>query len=324
MHKTFLPVAVAIVALFGMTGFSPATSESVACPFLASANAPATAIAGLSDCPTGAITISDPNGPGRVSLPPPGISVTYAALVEHGAPEVAEFTVFRSRNGDVAAQSVGVQGTQSYGPESVISEFEAFGKDFSTLATSPKCDSYAYSVNGQRWISTVGWYYKTPSFGGQARVAAAFTAMADGIGACGQNKPNSASHSYLGTTTSSANMSGSICLASDLKNVVDSGAVATTTTLAQACTYRTSVEIVSADIRVNSAKTWYTGLSVTGCTGGSYDLQGVVTHEVGHLYGLNHVAGSTQQVMKPTSATCETSQRTLGNGDLAGMKYLYP
>lgn len=49
-----------------------------------------------------------------------------------------------------------------------------------------------------------------------------------------------------------------------------------------------------------------------------------MTHEGGHLFGLGHVAQATLQVMVPSSWECQTAQPYLGNGDLAGMKYLYP
>ena len=281
-------------------------------------------IAGLTDCAADSVIIADENGPGSVSLPEPGYAVTFSATTEPGAPEIPEFTVYRSASGEVASRSLTPQGEVAHGAASVINEFAAAESVVAPLATSPKCDSYSYSVGGERWLATVGWYYNPPSFGGQARIAAAFSGMADGIGACGANKSNAAAHSYMGTTTTSANMSGGTCLSSDQKVVVDSGAVASSTTLAQACTYRTTGQIIGGDVRISSAKTWYTSLSVTGCSGTKYDLQGVITHEAGHLFGLNHVALATQQVMKPSSTTCETSQRALGNGDLAGMKYLYP
>jgi hypothetical protein len=314
-------IALAAGVALLLTPVSAANAAPGACP---STEIRAVDVGFLTDCATAAVIIADPNGPARIALPAPGTSVTFSATTERGAPEISQFTVYRSATGEVAARSQSSVSSVVFGKTSIVTEFTAAESVVASLATSPKCDSYSYSVNGERWLATVGWYYKTPSFGGQTRVAAAFTAMADGIGACGATKPNGAAHSYKGTTTTSSNMSGGTCLSSDLTNVVDSGAVASSTTLAQACTWRTTGQIISADIRISTAKTWYTSSSVTGCSGSKYDLQGVVTHEVGHLYGLNHVALATQQVMKPSSSTCETSQRTLGNGDLAGMKYLYP
>lgn len=269
----------------------------------------------------------DASGVGAV-LPERGTSVTYSATSAEPGVEVPEFTVAQSEDGEIATLSmthdaVEIQGSPSVAAEFSLAENPVFDPVVTPLATSPKCDSYAYSISNERWLSTAKWWYKTPSFGGQARVAGAFTAMADGIGACGQNKPNSAAHAYQGTTSTSANINDSLCLANDLKNVVDGGPLSSGT-LAGTCTWRTSGQIINADIRIDtSSRSWYTGSSVTGCSG-AYDLQGVMTHEAGHFFGLNHVALATQQVMMPESPTCLTSQRKLGNGDLAGMKARYP
>ncbi|WP_146806634.1 matrixin family metalloprotease [Cellulomonas persica] len=54
------------------------------------------------------------------------------------------------------------------------------------------------------------------------------------------------------------------------------------------------------------------------------DLEGVATHEAGHVFGLNHVDRSSLQVMKPYSGSCESGQRKLGPGDLRGMNALFP
>lgn len=127
------------------------------------------------------------------------------------------------------------------------------------------------------------------------------------------------------STTSSSQVNDSICGPSNLKNVVDGGDLSGTT-LAATCTWRTTGQIVNADIRIDtSSRSWYTGSSTAGCSGSStYDLKGVMTHEAGHFFGLNHVAQSTNQVMVPSSFACQTSHRRLGNGDLAGMKARYP
>ncbi len=278
----------------------------------------------LTNCLEGSVVISDTEGAGSVALPAPGFAVEFSAVTTAGSAEVPDFTVYRSATGEVATRSESSHSEVVHGSPAVIEEFDA-PVELGALATNPKCDSYACSTTGQRWVAPVSWYYKTPAFGGTASVWNGMTAMANGYGGCGANLSNSAAHSYLGTTTTSANMSGGTCLAGDYKNVVDSASVlASANTLAQACVYKTASEIVHADMRINTSFTWYLGSSTTGCSGNVYDLQGVMTHESGHLFGLGHVGMETVQVMKPASYTCETGQRLLGNGDLAGMKYLYP
>jgi hypothetical protein len=60
------------------------------------------------------------------------------------------------------------------------------------------------------------------------------------------------------------------------------------------------------------------------------DLQNVVTHEVGHVYGLNEAdaADETELTMYPrgpnTSGVAWRDQNTLGLGDMLGVRQLYP
>ncbi len=83
--------------------------------------------------------------------------------------------------------------------------------------------------------------------------------------------------------------------------------------------------IVEADIALNVGLQWTT-------TGGAnkYDIQGVVTHEVGHLLGLAHsevltatmIAGPT--FYETHTVGDEASLRTLDPDDIAGISVLYP
>lgn len=319
MPGWMVPGVVASLVVAGLAG-APAYAGS--CVTLSIDRTSIAEIAGKRVCGNPEVLIFDTEGPGSVVLPALDSSVTYSALST--AAEVPEFTVYRSSNGEIAGLSHTSTAETISGSESFIESVDR-PDGLSPAATNPKCDNFSYALTGSKWASTVRWYYKTPSFGGQARVAGAFTAMANGIGACGQSKPNSAAHTYVGTTTSSANLTQTSCGISDLKSVIDSGGL-TGTTLAVTCTWKSAGEITAGHIRVDSSsRSWYTAASATDCSGSNtYDLQGVATHEIGHLYGLGHVAQGTGQVMEPTSDACETGQRTLGNGDLAGMKAIYP
>ncbi|HSP76996.1 MAG TPA: myxosortase-dependent metalloprotease, MXAN_2677/MXAN_2678 family [Myxococcaceae bacterium] len=91
--------------------------------------------------------------------------------------------------------------------------------------------------------------------------------------------------------------------------------------------------ILDADIEFNAAEgTGYlfTTVSSPPCEGGSLspdcvatDLQNTVTHEVGHVVGLDHVSvpGST---MEPTAPLGETHKRLLDVGSVAGFCSAYP
>jgi hypothetical protein len=78
------------------------------------------------------------------------------------------------------------------------------------------------------------------------------------------------------------------------------------------------------DVRLdNSSRSWVT--STSGCTGSKFDVRSVLTHELGHFWGLaDQYASSTSQLtMYGYSSTCSTTQRTLGKGDALGINALY-
>jgi predicted Zn-dependent protease len=82
--------------------------------------------------------------------------------------------------------------------------------------------------------------------------------------------------------------------------------------------------LTSATITLDRGENWFVS-PVHRCnsTGSSLDLQNVAAHELGHAVGLGHVTDSLL-TMYPTSFAGETLRRSLGNGDRAGMSFLYP
>jgi hypothetical protein len=54
-----------------------------------------------------------------------------------------------------------------------------------------------------------------------------------------------------------------------------------------------------------------------------YDIQGILTHEIGHFLGLDHSA-MLSSVMTPFGTTAQLDQRTLSYDDMAGVALLYP
>jgi hypothetical protein len=81
----------------------------------------------------------------------------------------------------------------------------------------------------------------------------------------------------------------------------------------------TSGSIQDADIVVNARFPW---TAVDDCDT-AYDLQSVLTHEVGHLFGLGHDAEDPDATMYPSAGVCETKKRDLAASDLAGLTFLY-
>lgn len=82
---------------------------------------------------------------------------------------------------------------------------------------------------------------------------------------------------------------------------------------------RCSAALVDADIEVNGGYHTFS----TSDDGVAVDIQNVLTHEVGHVVGLDHSA-DTSAVMYARAAAGETSKRNLKQDDLEGVRYLYP
>ena len=71
-----------------------------------------------------------------------------------------------------------------------------------------------------------------------------------------------------------------------------------------------------ADIHLNaSGFSWMTDLTCPTHDCGAYDVQNVVTHEVGHVVGLYHVNEEAQRLL---------AKRDLGAGDVLGLRRAYP
>ena|SRR6185436_3946840 len=81
-----------------------------------------------------------------------------------------------------------------------------------------------------------------------------------------------------------------------------------------------SYYIDDADVYTNQ-RFDYTSSRESSCSG-EYDIDGIMTHETGHIIGLGHssVAGAT---MYPSVAACDFSPRTLATDDVNGRKDLY-
>ena len=81
--------------------------------------------------------------------------------------------------------------------------------------------------------------------------------------------------------------------------------------------------LTSATITLDSGDNWFVA-SMERCTvsGSLIDIESVASHELGHSAGLDHVSDQLQ-TMYPTTFAGATLQRSLGNGDRAGLTNLY-
>lgn len=96
-------------------------------------------------------------------------------------------------------------------------------------------------------------------------------------------------------------------------------------TLAVTCTWfdtgtRSAVE---SDVRFNRKHRWY-ATRPAGCSG-RFGIQAVMTHERGHTFGLGHVSEQShgRLTMSTRIRACEEGPKTLGRGDVRGLRAKY-
>jgi hypothetical protein len=94
------------------------------------------------------------------------------------------------------------------------------------------------------------------------------------------------------------------------------GIVAVTST----CFGAQTKEIVGFAMTIDQAEPWFIGSSQT-----AFDVENTVTHEFGHVAGLDHVRPPQDACLTlfPFVDLGETQKRTLGLGDKLGMQELY-
>lgn len=207
----------------------------------------------------------------------------------------------------------------------------------------PACRERAYNLEGPTWETfggtpTDAWHYQKSSVprgisktASLADVRQASINMTHGLNNCGfATGQFMIIASYKGNTSKSANIDhNGHCSSSfpDGQNTVSwiSFSRRVSTLLAVTCwtdsTFPNgSKNMTEADIAIGSNRGLVDKLP-RGCTS-KYDLQSILTHEWGHVFGLAHESRGADEVMYPTSNAC-TVKRRLGNGDWNGMLTMY-
>lgn len=198
-----------------------------------------------------------------------------------------------------------------------------------TRAPSP-CSDRAYNLMSGRWTGTLKWSFNassTPLGLGSAAtrdvIKKSFNNIVNARNDCGRADNVSAKHSYLGTTDLKPGVGrAGVCTTADDKNVMGFGRLPEGV-LAVTCVRFGGDRIVEADIRINSEIPW--ALTLAGCISRPL-LVAVMTHEVGHAYGLDHVSeGKHGRLTMSThlDGVCENNEATLGLGDMRGLEALY-
>lgn len=274
------------------------------------------------------------SGSVAVGVPPPGRGSGAAAVGASG-----ESSLYVANFGDTVSITTSASGESAV---DVIAEGAAPPPcdEMDIANCRPPCQDESYNLfqGRPRVKNSQPWFFNrstTPSTltvnKALDQIKAGTQAILKGRNDCGMGDPNSKFAPYRGATQKKAMSSETYCFSdfnSD-KNVVDFGKLGSGL-LGLAC-YSTQwvgdgpVHIVEADIRFNKRAPWTTTPDADDCSG-EYDLQGVAAHERGHAFGLDHTGSDNAhipQTMYYASYPCSSYQRTLGKGDVLGLRALY-
>lgn len=191
--------------------------------------------------------------------------------------------------------------------------------------TSAACSDSAHRSEGGRQPGTYRWSFKsstTPNGLSKSAVTAvlqkSFSNITGANNDCGRADFNNATHQYLGTTSRSPS-----CNSQDGQNVVAFGHL-NFGILAVTCYWVRGGKITEADMKITTAESW--ALSMASCHGAMPLLESTITHEAGHVFGLDHVGENKhgRLTMSPyIDGNCEANEATLGLGDMLGLEEMY-
>ncbi len=254
---------------------------------------------------------------GRVSVvvPPAGVSAAGDGIGRHG-----DVTGLRVANTGSEVRAVVGAAARSGGAGA--------GSDL------PACQDRTFDLEGHRWATSLRYrvmlakaptrYHKRVLV---RQIKAANVNMRKGRNTCGKPHLRTPVGHYLGHTSVQPNIkpgSTSItCGAYNTKNVVGFGNLPGGL-LGWTCYWflTGSGRMGAADIMIDTGDALTTHLPST-CTN-KWDLEGIVTHEFGHVYGMAHTgSGHANLTMQHAAKPCSTYARTLGLGDWLGMKKMY-
>lgn len=282
-----------------------------------------------------------------VEVGPRGTSVTAHTIVAEGIDDV--LTVVTRPDGTVVIDS----GTEESGAD-------ALATPTVTGLTGPDpCTDNAYTLStmswsgtnkSHKWKSRFDWYYKANSTPAGVDVAEARTKITEATSNitasrndCGFEDTVTATHSRVGDTTAAGDFTsgGAGCQgynARDSRSVVDWGTLPDGT-LGVECTWATwngtdtYATAIESDVRLSTKYNWYgaepplTCNDVTDALDTRYwSIEGVMTHERGHSFGVGHVAEDTHGNLTMSTnlnGACADPESSLGWGDVRALRALY-
>lgn len=224
--------------------------------------------------------------------------------------------------------------------------------DFPDVPGPGSCERDSYVLAGFKWHRP--WLFRTTigttlATGRQADFDAAARRATDnflrGRNPCGLRGGTGAAGAFVGHTAAHGNFldvgDETICTTPDSENVLDTGDTPggfLEATLATYCVWTETdngvTRAVSADLRFNDVDySWTYNPNDPSCDPAfpadqqrwRYDVESVITHEVGHVFGLVNLSADedVNLTMYPGVRRCTGHFRDLGLGDLLGMRALY-
>ncbi len=273
------------------------------------------------ECPAGERRISD--GAVASVVPPPGQTVYAEVLTTSGAQELS---VRRLPDGTIRLDHVGEEPDES-----------AEG-DLGRAVDREGCYSDAYTDYGYKVTESTTYNFRVSStprdltrIEARNAIARAARNVFDTRNGCRMGDRVPVAMRYGGQTGAPAQVGDGRCGLNDGRSVVafgnlKSGVVAAACTISGDRPNYEYDEVLSADIGINRADfRWTTSPNSRSCSR-AYDVEGVVTHEWGHVFGLGHVpeSGSRNLTMSPAiNGPCQAAERSLGRGDVLGLDGKY-
>jgi hypothetical protein len=282
----------------------------------------------VEDCPVGGRAITD-NGVGTV-LPASGESIYVDALTKTGSQELE---VTRYRDGTIELEHVGDESGET-GDDS----------EFSAARSQGECSDRAFNDADRRMDSREDatlswWYFNRNSTPDELTRKAAVRALRGGSAnvfntrsSCRMGDRVPERLTYKGRINKLAQIDASgRCDGNDKESVVSFGRLPgdylAMTCVIMALNGSGYNRVMSSDTKFNKTQVnWTTNPNSRSCKG-RYDLEGVMTHERGHTFGLDHVWESSHGKLTMSgriNGPCQSSERSLGRGDVLGLDHKYP
>lgn len=265
------------------------------------------------------------DGAAGAVLPPPGEGVYAEAPTREGAHELE---VVHLQNGEIEVDHVGDESDAAARTDPLPASARA----------TRECRNPSYQDNDWKAVGELRYRVNLGSTPREITRSQAVTAIqraganvADTRNGCRMGDRVPVGLSYEGATSRSPDRRDGHCARSDDVSVVAFGDLPNAAIPAVTCTYLDLEQgpnpVTSSDVKLNKKGfRWITSPGSRSCHR-EWDLQGVMTHERGHTFGLGHVPelGNRNLTMSPViNGPCQATERTLGRGDVLGLDAKYP